>query len=78
MAKRVTEIQPKRIRSLKQAKRLLADYIYYFQKKETSENELKTIVYALIKYAELCKIEAAIKHPETKDLPPIEINVRNN
>lgn len=78
MAKRVTEIQPKRIRSLKQAKRLLADYIYYFQKKETSENELKTIVYALIKYAELCKIEDAIKNPEAKALPPIEINVRNN
>lgn len=63
MAKKVTEIQPKRIRSLKQAKRLLADYIYYYQNNEKSENELKTIVYALIKYAELCKIEETIKHP---------------
>lgn len=65
MSKKVTDIQPKRITSLKQAKRLMADYIYFFQKKETTENELKTIVYALIKYAELCKIENAIKNPES-------------
>jgi hypothetical protein len=77
MSKTLTEIQPKRIRSLKQAKRLMADYIYLFQQNpKERENELKTIVYALIKYAELCKIEEAIKHPEDRKIPPIEINVR--
>lgn len=79
MPKKLTDIQPKRISSLKQAKRLMADYIYLFQKDpKGKENELKTIVYALIKYAEICKIEAMVKNPVDSKLPPIEINVRGN
>lgn len=79
MTKKDIKIVPKRIRSLKQAKRLMADYIYLFQlDPKGKENELKTIVYALIKYAEICKIEELIKNPsDTKDLK-VEINVRSN
>lgn len=69
------EIQPKRITSLKQAKRLMADYIYLFQKKEINDNQLKTIIYGLIKYAEICKAEANIKNSKNKSTYEMDVPV---
>ena len=77
MPKKNTVIEPRKINNLKQAKRLLADYLYHYQTKDINENQLKTVIYGCIKYAEICKIEAQIKNPEIQP-QPITVNVRNN
>lgn len=54
----VPAIKPKRIRNIKGARRLLANYIYEFQNKKVSNDDAKTIAYLLIKYSELWKTES--------------------
>ena len=51
---------PKRINKIKDARRLLANLIYQFQKGEVSSEYLKTLCYALIKYSELFKAESLV------------------
>ena len=56
--KRLMKINnPKKISKVKDARRLLANLIYLYQKGEVSSEHLKTLCYALIKYSELYKTE---------------------
>jgi len=56
--KRVTRINnPKKITKVKDARRLLANLIYEYQKGEIPTEFIKTLTYVLIKFHELCKTE---------------------
>ena len=65
-------IKPKKLYKIKDARRLLANIIFLYQKGEVNSEYLKTLCYALIKYAELYKtetfenIEERLKHIEEK------------
>lgn len=72
--KEVTAFNPKRISKVKDARRLLAQLIYFFQKGDVSSEYLKTLCYALIKYSELFKVESL----ETMQEKVLQIEERLN
>ena len=78
MKKRDIKIEPKKVKNLTQVKRLLAEYLYLYQKGDSTADEFKTIIYGCIKYAEICKIESQIKNPEGLSNVKIDVNVRSN
>jgi len=52
-----SKIKPRRITKVKDARRLLASYIYDLQRGIVSSEQARTMCYLLIKYAEIYRIE---------------------
>jgi len=72
--KEVTGFKPKRISKIRDARRLLASYIYELQKGTVKAQDAKTMAYLLIKYAELYKAESL----ENIELRLIELEEKVN